>query len=296
MSVDLIEVSRKPAGGAATACLAVRARERSGFSRSDVGGDPASFSQHVTRDGRADMSTQTRAIVIRHYKTLFNETRKIMGWQDAPGAEGWREDATRIEEVLRERVGSLDAVCSSSLERARNTALHFAGQFGVGDVSHSDELREVNYGALYGKTKHWVASNVPQHKNDPDFVYPDGESFRQMQARSVRYFRSLSRRYPNQTVLVVVHAGVIRGLVSEFAGLDYAANLKRKVSHQYIGDFRLRDEQCVRYDELGKPSGFVLENVLELPLTLPTPRHAPATKRRGRTRLPPYPFGEIVPS
>jgi broad specificity phosphatase PhoE len=242
------------------------------------------------------MSTQTRAVVIRHYKTLFNETRKIMGWRDAPGAEGWVEDAQQIEEVLRERVGSLDAVCSSSLERARNTAMYFAEKFGVSSFVHSDALREVNYGALYGKTKRWVVDNIPQHKNDPDFVYPDGESFRQMQARSVRYFRSLSRRYPDQTVLVVVHAGVIRGLVSEFAALDYAANLKRKVSHQYIGDFRLRGDQCVRYDELGKPSGFVRENVLELPVTLATPRGAPATKRDKKTRLPVYPFGGLAPS
>ncbi|MCG6869764.1 MAG: histidine phosphatase family protein [Gammaproteobacteria bacterium] len=241
------------------------------------------------------MLNRTRAIVIRHYKTLFNETRKIMGWRDAPGAEGWMEDAKWIEEVLWERVGSLDAVCSSSLERARNTAMHFAARFGVSDVAHSDALREVNYGALYGKTKRWVTENIPQHKNDPDFVYPDGESFRQMQERSVRYFRSLSRRYPGQTVLVVVHAGVIRGLVSEFAGLDYADNLKRKVSHQYIGVFRLRDDQCVRYDELGKPSGFVRENVLELPVTLPTPRDAPATKCDKKTRLPLYPFGGFVP-
>ena len=240
------------------------------------------------------MSTRTRTIVIRHYKTLFNETRKIMGWRDAPGAEGWMEDAKWIEEVLRERVGSLDAVCSSSLERARNTAMHFAAQFGVSDVVHSDALREVNYGALYGKTKRWVTENIPQHKNDPDFVYPEGESFRQMQERSVRYFRSLSRRYPGKTVLVVVHAGVIRGLVSEFAGLDYAANLKRKVSHQYIGDFRMRDDTCVGYDELGRPSGFVRDGVLKLPLRLRAAHKAPPANRAVRADSSPLPAGTFV--
>jgi broad specificity phosphatase PhoE len=240
------------------------------------------------------MLNRTRAIVIRHYKTLFNETRKIMGWRDAPGAEGWMEDAKWIEEVLWERVGSLDAVCSSSLERARNTAMHFAARFGVSDVAHSDALREVNYGALYGKTKRWVTENIPQHKNDPDFVYPDGESFRQMQERSVRYFRSLSRRYPGQTVLVVVHAGVIRGLVSEFAGLDYADNLKRKVSHRYVGDFRLLDDTCVGYDELGRPSGFVRDGVLKLPLHLRAAHEASPANRAGRADSSPLPAGTFV--
>jgi len=242
------------------------------------------------------MPTQTRAIVIRHYKTLFNATQKIMGWQDAPGAEGWREDAEQIDAVLRERVGHIDAVCTSSLERARNTAMYFAGEFGLSTVQQADELKEVNYGALYGKNKHWVAAHIPQHKIDPDFVYPDGESFRQMQDRSVRYFRTLAKRYPGQTVLVVVHAGVIRGLVSEVAGLDYAANLKRKVSHQYIGDFRLHGDACVRYDELGKPSGFVRDGVLETPVYLTAPREASGPDRDGRTSQSALTVHKIAPT
>ncbi|MEA3410110.1 MAG: histidine phosphatase family protein [Pseudomonadota bacterium] len=242
------------------------------------------------------MQTPTRAIVIRHYKTLFNATQTIMGWQDAPGAEGWREDAERIDAVLRERVGCIDAVCTSSLERARNTAMYFAREFGLSTVHEADELKEVNYGALYGKKKHWVAAHIPQHKIDPDFVYPDGESFRQMQDRSVRYFRTLAKRYPGQTVLVVVHAGVIRGLVSECAGLDYAANLKRKVSHQYIGDFKLLGDTCIRYDELGKPSGFVRDGVLETPAHLTAPREASGPDRPGQTGPSPLVVNRVVPT
>lgn len=211
------------------------------------------------------MPIYTRAIVVRHYKTLFNADRRIMGWRDAPGADGWAEDARGISAILHERIGRLDAICSSSLERARNTAGYFAQEFDVSVVDTADDLREVNYGSLYGKTKQWVAENVPLHKKDPDFVYPEGESFRQMQERSVRYFRSLPDRYRGQTVLVVVHAGVIRGLVSGLIGLDFSANLRRKISHRYIGEFILHDQACARYDELGKPSGFVRDGVLELP-------------------------------
>jgi broad specificity phosphatase PhoE len=76
-----------------------------------------------------------------------------------------------------------------------------------------------------------------------------------MQARSVEFFESLTRNRQGQTILVVVHAGVIRGFVSHFFGLPYADNLKRKISHRYIGDFLFAGYQCVRYDELGKPSG-----------------------------------------
>ncbi|MGD8617264.1 MAG: histidine phosphatase family protein, partial [Gammaproteobacteria bacterium] len=117
----------------------------------------------------------------------------------------------------------------------------------------------------YRKDKDWVKANFPQHKTDPDFVYPEGESFRQMQERSVGFLLRLEARYPERTLLVVVHAGVVRGFVCHLLGLDYAANLKQKVSHRYIGDFRIEDGRCVAYDELGEPSGFVRHGVVDLP-------------------------------
>jgi hypothetical protein len=86
-----------------------------------------------------------------------------------------------------------------------------------------------------------------------------------MQERSVNFLISLAERNPQQTVLIVAHAGVIRGLVSHFLGLNYAEHLKHKISHRYIGDFLLEGDTCVRYDELGKPSGFVCDGVIQVP-------------------------------
>ena len=47
--------------------------------------------------------------------------------------------------------------------------------------------------------------------------------------------------------------------------MNYAANLKRKISHRYIGDFELEGESCTRYNELGNPSGFVKQGELRTP-------------------------------
>jgi broad specificity phosphatase PhoE len=76
----------------------------------------------------------------------------------------------------------------------------------------------------------------------------------------------LSKEHPDETLLIVVHAGVIRGLVCHFLGLDYARNLKRHMGHQYIGDFTLEGKDCIRYDELGKPSEFIREKVIKVPV------------------------------
>lgn len=207
-----------------------------------------------------------RAIVVRHYKTLLNASDQILGWGDAPRVADWQTDLDFVDDTLRERGVSLDAIYSSALERARQTAMYYARRHGIPIVHDSPALNEVNYGVLYRKSKKWVARNIPQHKTDPDFVYPEGESFRQMQERSVRFLVSLTDLFPEVTVLVVVHAGVIRGFISHFLGLDYTEHLQQKISHRYIGDFRFEADRCVAYDEPGKPSGFVRSGAVAIPL------------------------------
>jgi len=208
-----------------------------------------------------------RAIVVRHYKTVLNESDQIMGWGDAPRVKGWRADVASVDETLQKRAIEFDAIYSSALERARQTAMFYARQRDIPIIHDVADFNEVNYGLLYKKSKKWVASNIPQHKKDPDFIYPEGESFRQMQQRSSRYLQFLAETNPQKTILLVVHAGVIRGLVSYFLGLDYAAQLKRKISHRYIGEFLFEGADCVQYDEFGKSSGFVRDGVIEIPWT-----------------------------
>ena len=206
-----------------------------------------------------------RAIITRHYKTLINASEQILGWGDAPRDHSWRSDVNFVDARLREHGIRFNAVYSSDLERARQTAMFHARGWGIQIINDHPALNEVNYGSLYKKKKKWVAKHYPQHKKDPDFVYPEGESFRQMQQRSVNFLTSLAETHPEQTLLIVVHAGVIRGFVSHFLNLEYSDNLQHKISHRYIGDFQFDGTTCVRYDELGNPSGFILAGVVETP-------------------------------
>ncbi|MGD2056330.1 MAG: histidine phosphatase family protein [Gammaproteobacteria bacterium] len=206
-----------------------------------------------------------RAIITRHYKTLINASDQILGWGDAPRDSDWRADVDYVDAQLQAHDIHFDAVYSSDLERARQTAMFHARRQGIPLINDSSALNEVNYGELYKKKKKWVARHYPQHKKDPDFVYPGGESFRQMQQRSVAFLLSMAKLHPRQTILVVVHAGVIRGFISHFLDLNYADHLKHKITHRYIGDFRFDRDTCVRYDELGEPSGFVRDKIIEIP-------------------------------
>lgn len=206
-----------------------------------------------------------RLIVVRHFKTLINAWDQIMGWGDAPPVDGWEADLQYVDSMLWERHVHIDYIYSSYLERARQTAMFYARRRGIHLIRDSDRLNEINYGTLYRKEKKWVEDNIPEHKKDPDFVYPGGESFSQMQKRSVAFTLSIENVAGDKTVLLVVHAGVVRALVCHFLGLEYASNLRRKISHCYTGDFLVHEGRCCGYDELGKLSGFVKDGVVTIP-------------------------------
>lgn len=204
-----------------------------------------------------------RLILLRHYKTVKNVRGQIIGWGDAPRAADWEDDLAFVLQTLKRDHIRIDAIYSSSLERARQSAMYFARQYGITNVRETPAFNEVNYGALFGKTKRWVAQHIPEYKTDMDFIFPGGESFRQMQRRSVDFVCQMTRRHPDQTVAVVVHAGVIRGLVCHFLQLDLGVHLKRRISHRYIGELELNTlGHCLGYRECGVPSGFVLDQVI----------------------------------
>jgi broad specificity phosphatase PhoE len=217
--------------------------------------------------GINDYPAIMRFILTRHYKTRSNEDDRILGWGDSPPGSDWKADIEYVDARLQAHGLDFDEIYSSNLERSRQTAIIHAVRYGIAFVNSAAELNEINYGKLQKHKKSWVTRRYPQHKKNPDMVYPEGESFRQMQQRSVEFLLSLDAKHPTQTVLIVAHAGVIRGLVSHFLGLELADNLKQKVSFRYIGDFLLEDGYCLRYDELGEASGFVHNAVIELPVT-----------------------------
>ena len=210
-----------------------------------------------------------RLFVVRHYKTMSNARKLIIGWGDSPPEHGWESDLIAVGRILQEAAVEPACIYTSKLERARATGDFFAQMLDVEQQRTSAALNEVNYGILYSKSKKWVAAHIPQYKTDPDFVFPEGESFSQMQARSVACVRQIAKKHAGQDVLMVVHAGVVRGLICHFLGLDYAPNLRRRVSHRYIGVFGFVSGNCLSYDEWGSRSSFVTEGLISVPRKIP---------------------------
>jgi len=137
----------------------------------------------------------TTLLLVRHGETDWNAERRWQGHADVPLNARGREQAR----VLAERLatdGRVDAVYSSDLSRARDTAEIVARRFGITVVADPD-LREIDVGSREGRT------------GETDGPW-DGEPQEAHAARVLGAVRRIAERHPGERVLVVTHGGSLR--------------------------------------------------------------------------------------
>ena len=156
----------------------------------------------------------TLVLLVRHGATPT--TGKLMPGR-APGlhlSEAGQAQATAVAERLAGV--KLDAIYSSPLERARETAAPTAAAAGLVPIEEPG-LLEADVGEWTGKTlaslarlKEWRGV----HGSPSTFRFPGGESLAELQARVVAVLDRVHAAYPGGTVACFSHSDPIRlGLV-----------------------------------------------------------------------------------
>ena len=125
--------------------------------------------------------------------------------------------ATRIAALKKPPV----AVYASPLERAMETAKPIAAALGR-RVRTERGLLECDFGAWTGsklstlrRRKEWHAVQALPS----GFRFPGGESFMEMQARTVSTLDRLAARHPGETFVAVSHADPIKAAIAATAGV-----------------------------------------------------------------------------
>ena len=83
-------------------------------------------------------------VVVRHGETVANKQGVLQGHLDTPLNETGVIQAQAIAERLKNR--SFDAIYSSDLQRAANTARAIVAHHSQVDIVYTEELREWNLG------------------------------------------------------------------------------------------------------------------------------------------------------
>ena len=154
----------------------------------------------------------TRVLVLRHGETAWNADLRIQGQLDLPLNERGRWQAGRLAAALADE--GVEVVCSSDLQRARDTAQPLAERAGL-PVLHHPGLRERAFGRFEGRTFKEIEADWPDdaqrwRRRDPDFAPPQGgESLAAFYARCVAASEEIVSRHAGRVVALVAHGGVL---------------------------------------------------------------------------------------
>jgi probable phosphoglycerate mutase len=114
----------------------------------------------------------------------------------------------------------VDAIYASPLERTKETAGFIAAALGL-KVKADKGLLEADIGDWTGQELKTVAK-TPEwkivHSYPSGFRFPGGESFVEMQTRTVSALERLRQAHPGQTIVAVSHADTIKAAVAHALG------------------------------------------------------------------------------
>jgi broad specificity phosphatase PhoE len=165
----------------------------------------------------------TTILIARHGQSDWNQEKRWQGHADRPLTERGREQAQALADRLAHI--ELDAVYSSDLQRARDTAAVVAESQGL-ELRQLPELREVDVGSWSGLTRAEAEERFPEGFTRWRDGYPgweDGETYEAMTDRVLRAVDEIAAEHEGGRVLVVSHGGPIRAMHAAALGLDVHA-------------------------------------------------------------------------
>jgi probable phosphomutase (TIGR03848 family) len=161
----------------------------------------------------------TRLVLVRHAVTPH--TGPLLSGR-MPGID-LSEKGVGQAEATAQRLSKLPvaAVYASPIERTTQTAQQIAAHHGL-EVRGLPGVVEADYGDWTGgkisdlaKTDEWKVVQVAPSRAR----FPNGESIREMQSRTVAALDDVVARHPHETIVVVSHADPIKSAIAHYSGM-----------------------------------------------------------------------------
>ena len=220
---------------------------------------PSSPVPTVQRQSRSSLTVTL--LFLRHGRTSDNVARRFSGPHGAdPGLDDvGRHQVAAVAAALGD--ARIDAVVSSPLRRARETAEVIASALGLGVVV-DPALADFDPGGWDGRTTDEVRATSPAWHAawsvSPDVAPPDGESVRAVQARVLGGIRALVESYTGRRVLLVTHAVPIGAAVTAALEAPLASALRLQIANGSLSVVRYPADGPPRTEAVALPSGTVL--------------------------------------
>ena len=174
----------------------------------------------------------TEILFIRHGETDYNKKNLYYGHLNPGLNETGINQLKNTKKKLEEMNEKIDIVFSSDLKRCRQSLELLELDENIKKY-FSEELRELNFGDIEGKSYDKIRKEFPYYidemkNNWKYFKVKNGESVFELQNRIVKKIEEIIKNYQDKKILVVVHGGVIQSLISYYLtkNLDFYWNFK----------------------------------------------------------------------
>ena len=185
--------------------------------------------------------------VARHGQTEYNVLGRIQGQIDTPLTDGGYKNAFLVADKLKGL--KFDHIYSSDLGRAFITAHVIAEKLNLENrIVREKKLREQNFGEFNGKTLEELKNT--KFFGNPNYTPKDGENFKQMQKRIVKFILNLELLHKDKTALIVSHGGCINALKGYFEKTSLRECLNNKHCNEYIGKFVINNGKLNFYEKI----------------------------------------------
>lgn len=184
----------------------------------------------------------TRVLLLRHGQSEWNADGRWQGQADPALTDLGRRQAAHASRSL----GVVDAIVTSDLQRAAETAAIIAGELGVGPIVLDADLRERHAGEWQGLTRTQIEEAWPGYLEPPPPIEgtpaarsaprteaggprrrpPGWESDAALVRRATAALARIHELVPDGEVLAVTHGGLVYALEQELgAGFVRLPNL-----------------------------------------------------------------------
>ena len=173
-------------------------------------------------------------ILVRHGRTELNRSRCLQGRVDATLDEVGEQQADAVGAYLASHL-QVSRIISSPLQRAQQTALRIAQQFGSSSVDVDERWIEIDYGIYDGLPLEDVPGDVwNSWRTDPEFTPDDGESFAALHQRVHAACEVLIEEASTNDVIVVSHVSPMKSASAWALGADPAVSHRSRLDQAAI--------------------------------------------------------------
>ena len=161
----------------------------------------------------------TKLYLVRHGQTVGNVQRMWQGWMGGELTPLGVQQAQATAHHLAARGQTFDALYSSPLRRAWQTAQVVGRALGLSPLAH-EGLKEICFGEIEGMTWDEFAARHPEvhrrwkDRGDLSFTWPGGESRAEFYRRARQAIEDIAAWHDGQSIVVVAHGGTLRAILA----------------------------------------------------------------------------------